>query len=611
MALNRYTDLSVSAYNPMSMEELAVAPMMKRKQHDELDKQLAEAVVKVDPLKYHEEEALRLKNELEGKVASQAEQLASQGITPDSKSSFYKLNKEYRDLTAPTGQVGKINRAKEIYDKEHAAFIKNAMETSKIGGDVAEQRWNEYVAKNYTGYEDPEQKRVKYIDPLGAVAYQDQDKDLALAHNILGNYSKEIGDAGYTIGADPVTGLMGVINSKGQTVTKHNLGRVQEALDAYNLKWVDPKGEGRKWSDFAGQNAANNAERFRHQFNSMKIYNTGREYGESFNPLSGQGDGSSKPPTTPTQLQEAAEVQNPIIKHLDELNSTSVKEIFSQFPAAWSNLKAQLKNKKVSSEELTKQDYALQQMVKDKLSPAALDAYTTTYNIKIAQGLIPKGEPMFGAKAQKVIKNDWAQQKDFAWSNNVVLPDSEENDILASPQLVDAKTPAARNAFAQKRFDLARKNKQTLFYDEEGNKIDLSDVNRKSIELVGHYNPANMLKTFGGSDDNTVSPHIISYEDSDGESHTALMPRDANEKITNNYKAAQIINKTIRKSVVHGNGFVSFTDKDFPILKAKGLDKIRVKFDSTNKTFTVEAPGVKYPPMTQEQYSDFWYNNLN
>ena len=250
-------------------------------------------------------------------------------------------------------------------------------------------------------------------------------------------------------------------------------------------------------------------------------------------------------------------------------------------------------------------------MVKDKLSPAALDAYTTTYNIKVAQGLIPKGEPMFGSKAQKVIKNDWSQQKDFAWSNNVILPDSKENDILASPQLVNAATPAARNAFAQRRFDLARKNKQTLLYDEEGNKIDLDDVNRKSIELVGHYNPANMLKTFGGNPDNIVSPHVVSYEDNDGVSHTALMPRDANEKITNNYKAAQIINKTIRKSVVHGNGFVSFTSKDFPILKSKGIDNLRVKFDSKNKTYTVETAGKKFQPMTQEEYSDFWYNNLN
>ena len=40
MPINRYSDLSVSAYNPMSMEELAMVPMMKRKQHDELDKQL-------------------------------------------------------------------------------------------------------------------------------------------------------------------------------------------------------------------------------------------------------------------------------------------------------------------------------------------------------------------------------------------------------------------------------------------------------------------------------------------------------------------------------------------------------------------------------------------
>lgn len=359
MPINRYSDLSVSAYNPMSMEELAMVPMMKRKQHDELDKQLAEAVVKVDPLKYHEDEALRLKNEMEGKVASQSEQLASQGITPDAKSSFYKLNKEYRDLVAPTGQVGKINRAKEIYDKEHATFIKNAMETSKIGGDQAELRWNEHVAKNYTGYEDPEQKRIKYIDPLGAVAHQDHDKDVALAHSILGSYSNQISKAGYNVGQDKTTGLWGVINSKGETVDSDNFKQVNSALQQYSAKWLNPVGEGYKWAEFAGQDIENNKLRAIHTFNSMLKKTHGEEGSTTFNPLAGQGESGDDDGKTSGDFISSETAINPSTNEnyttvLNRIKTIQSKPESSRTDAEKSQLIIDNQHRKLADEKLTK-----------------------------------------------------------------------------------------------------------------------------------------------------------------------------------------------------------------------------------------------------------------
>jgi hypothetical protein len=333
MPINRYTDLSVSAYNPMSMEELAVAPMMKRKQHDELDKQLAEAVVKVDPLKYHEEEALRLKNELEGKVASQAEQLASQGITPDAKSSFYKLNKEYRDLTAPTGQVGKINRAKEIYDKEHTAFIKNAMDQSKIGSGRAEELWNEHVAKNYTGYEDPEQKRIKYIDPLGTVAYEDYDKDIAATKSLLGDYSESLGRSGYNIITDPTTQKLMLVNSKGQEIEKSNIRQVDEGLKAFNAKWSNEQGQGRKYANFAGWNATNLNERTKHLFEAMKSRTHGEDMDSTYSFVPGQDGSGDAEKTSGTIISNDSTIKSNAENHETYTDADSKIKVLENSPS--------------------------------------------------------------------------------------------------------------------------------------------------------------------------------------------------------------------------------------------------------------------------------------
>jgi hypothetical protein len=599
MPINRYSDLSVSAYNPMSMEELAMVPMMKRKQHDELDKQLAEAVVKVDPLKYHEEEALRLKNEMEGKVASQAEQLASQGITPGAKSSFYKLNKEYRDLVAPTGQVGKINRAKEIYDKEHAAFVKNAMDTSKIGGDQAELRWNEHVAKNYTGYEDPEQKRIKYIDPLGAIAHQDQDKDLALAHSILGSYTKQVSDAGYHIGEDKFTGLLGVINSKGETVRSNNFQQVNEALKGYSAKWLNPSGEGYKWSKFAGQDIENNRERIKHEFNSMLKSQRSDESSTSFNPLAGQGgngDDDNEESNTvgvPMNVTEVGKTKEEY-DQLDKIGTNTATNVVGSptmmgAPSSGgyqSTVGSTFKHTEISDPYLKKR-------------------YIKTYNRLRAQGVIPSTMNADNPKAAALVKSKLINDGPITLADNVITTDNELN-YLGFPGTKIGKDNTSRTKSVVE--DLKTGSVRKFIDPKTGesktwNQMIDAGYKPETTSYYGYMSPHSHKETKFGSKSKNVSQHQITIEDEDGNSHTTEISRTRADGTTNDIEASNALRKTYQEITVEPNEFTDFKGTN---PKMKGV-KVAYVTKDTNGNFLNEPKfavkkGGRVEYMTESQY---------
>jgi hypothetical protein len=233
----------------------------------------------------------------------------------------------------------------------------------------------------------------------------------------------------------------------------------------------------------------------------------------------------------------------------------------------------------------------------NSLTKSQQKLYVETYNAKVAQGKIKKGTNMYSSEAVKAVEEDWKTRKNFNFTNSVIIPGSSESQILESPSL-DRGEAKDRDMFIANRLSLARKNGQQLFFDENGKSIDLNDV-KGSVRLVGHYNPANILKPFGGNPDNTVSPHVVSYLGTDDKMHTALMPRDLNEVKNNpSFKAAKMINKTVNKSTVNANNFTTFNSKEYPELKnadlsplginERGVDGIRVKYNPDEDSFTLE-----------------------
>ena len=129
MGINRYTNLTPSTYDPLSMQEIMVTPMAMRKQHDDLlakQEAIRGGLAKVDPDKKHFNEAIQLKKGIEDKINQSAQKLAQEGFSNDITGQTIALNREYNDLIAPTGRIGQINnyklqKAKIINDYEELA----------------------------------------------------------------------------------------------------------------------------------------------------------------------------------------------------------------------------------------------------------------------------------------------------------------------------------------------------------------------------------------------------------------------------------------------------------------------------------------------------------
>ena len=118
-AVNRYSNIQPARYTPRTLQELMVAPSYMREQHNQLDESrgaLEASLAQVDPLAVHSDLAKRKQQELYDQMNQQAEQLASKGFTPTSKSDFIRLNKQYQQEVGPTGSLGKIQAAKKAME---------------------------------------------------------------------------------------------------------------------------------------------------------------------------------------------------------------------------------------------------------------------------------------------------------------------------------------------------------------------------------------------------------------------------------------------------------------------------------------------------------------
>jgi hypothetical protein len=256
MAVNRYTDLTTSSFNPFSLEELALVPSYKRKQHDEiLAKQelISAGLAKVDPLDPHFKEAMRLKQGIEGKIDETAAELANRGINNDMIGKTMALNRQYQDLVSPTGRIGKINNAKIEYANAKKRFLENPAHKD-IPSDVLQKRWEEFSSK-YTGFEgegdDESIKNITNIGDLSAPGYQNLEKDIM-------DWGSRLGDKTTTelkrVGAHFVPGPFGGLilqTADGEVITTSNDENLQALKDNLTNKWISAKGEGRKYADFA------------------------------------------------------------------------------------------------------------------------------------------------------------------------------------------------------------------------------------------------------------------------------------------------------------------------------------------------------------------------
>ncbi len=251
MAVNRYTQLSTSKFDPLSLEEVLAVPLYKQKQFDALEEaRIKQAdMFKVNPLDVHKEEAARLNKEYMDKVDALAQYQNKTGDIQGAKSKLLDLQRDYKKLTDPMGKVSQINTA----TNRQAEAYKQWMETDdakKYGPEVANKRWLEHVSR-YKGYDD--KGNIVNIGQMQAPAYQNLQEDIKDLKGMIG--STELTTAinnGFSMSANP-DGSTTIRDGSGNVIEKTNNKQLVSAYNFLKEKWFTPTGEGFKSAMFAGQ----------------------------------------------------------------------------------------------------------------------------------------------------------------------------------------------------------------------------------------------------------------------------------------------------------------------------------------------------------------------
>lgn len=263
---NRYDNGSLSKFNPLSFQELSAVPLIQRQKHDQLIAQqemLRQGLAKVDPLDVHMNEAINLKSQIKNKLVSQAELLTKEGVNPNTQAEFLALNREYQNMVSPTGKLGQINAAKQIYAKNFNDFVEDAQKNKGWSRERALANWDRF-SKQYTGFNNDQ---IASIGQLGApkkVEVMDVLKDVK---SLLGEQVvAEMKASGYNFQPGP-DGSMVMVNKSGRRIETSNKPNLQVAQNLINQKLI-----GKEWQDsikFEGENTLNVYNQLTSGINSM------------------------------------------------------------------------------------------------------------------------------------------------------------------------------------------------------------------------------------------------------------------------------------------------------------------------------------------------------
>jgi hypothetical protein len=190
MGVNRYTSLTPSKFNPLSLEEIMLVPAMQRKKHDDTVKGLEEIRAKlanVDPEDKYFDEAVKLREQLNNKLTSQVEQINTEGFNPNSTGQFLAMNREYQDLMSPTGKLGMINQEK----KNTQAYIENYRKEGLAMGLTPEN-----MQKHIDDATKKRNEELPLYDEKGRTIGLKVDKNVVKAQDIFKDFAEHAARSG-------------------------------------------------------------------------------------------------------------------------------------------------------------------------------------------------------------------------------------------------------------------------------------------------------------------------------------------------------------------------------------------------------------------------------
>lgn len=612
MGLNRYDTISTSTYDPRSLQETLMVPMMKRQQHDEANKQLYAQLGeldKINPLDKHYNEAQKIKAELSERINSQAQKLATEGFNTNTTGDLFKANNEIKSMYAPTGKVGQINAAKEAYDKDSAEYLKNATALGH-SPEVVQRNLKEIQDKYNASPIYDEKGKIKsmsidalppkYVDHVARA--REFFKDAKMSSTAIDNLASSIesdGKGSY------------VLSKGSKRKYASNLPQLQAAVDFLNNEINNPNsdvGKALKYGYKTPEEALRDIKMMSPIYRQTESERGSTSQISNFTPTK-QSDSSGGLSSIFGEDYNVREIGGKDYKGYEELNKMG------------SHVQKSYTTDQLGIVHPTFRSFN----INDVKDPAARESFVKRFN-DLKKGIVINGQKIKLSEAYiKKGMNDTDVAK-YVVKSLQSSPITLKSKLLTTDQMINDKGFAAAlgkdtakiDANMRRQFERESGRKlvdpetgKTMTFAEAKDKYNLGDLN--TMHYHGYISPHNWEDMGQLGSNSKFSPHVVTVMDKNGNPIEFKTSRLSSDNLGGNVARANDLTKNYRKATLNHDNFDDFESN------SKAFDGVKIRYNSkptsvNEKTgepnsFTVQFKGKEPIDMPESVYMD-WVNSV-
>lgn len=599
---NRYSNGSVSRFNPMSFQEVMFAPSMMRQKHDSSIAAAEAMRLKIDPLDVHYNRALQLKQEMDGKISSEVNKLNKEGFNPNTTQNITRLNREYQDLIAPTGEVGKINAAKQVYAANLKEYIEDATKNKGWSRERALNNWQNKFANKYTGFGE-DGKSIENIGQYGAPKYID------IAERVQ-NYTKEAGmtttewsNAMGNLSFDE-TGNRYVVNANQKGLNADNIQQLRSVAETLNREIMNPNHEVRRSIDFDGQDPRNVLNDAVNQLGIYKDTKTSQEKGYSIGSVDWtdkEKNNSNYPPTGIFDPDSQKSMEN----KLEKLDISAIGK-----PVYTGSLNPELggQNPLDYYKNNTKRN-----SYKNALDPSLHAPFESAGRELISKGILPKGTNLMNInqdQAKQIADHLKSNYKKFTVGNDIILPDRDSDKDMFMGQMAGTDNNTRNKNI---NFDLDRGTRK-LINPETGVPFTTDEwktfrEDGGTAEYYGYDSPINMRgHNFENGKEQQVMAHQVTLYDKSGKPiGNSAVQRTRQEMDTPEFRSSYNITHSYRNSLQNPGKWMNVVDSK----SGNGVNSIKgiqVKYNDDGTMSLKKGAQKPLENITPQKYMQVMYD---
>lgn len=628
--MNRYDTPSIAKFNPLTLNEILLAPTVMREKHDKGITAMEAMRLKSDPYSKHYNRALELKQQMDSEISKNVDELNSKGYNPTTFQNIIKLNREYQDLIAPTGEVGQINNENINIKKINEDYDKLGKE--KGWGQDRINYWKNKALQEYNEKPlyDAEGRILKYSGPEGIVNKIDYNKRL----NDLASQAKmsttEFANAVTQLGIDEKSGYNVANKSSFSQKLGNNYPQVLAAYNTLKKEMTDPTSEVYQSMRYEGRDPNSLLDILNTQSDIYKQNMKSTERSNDINPF-GSGPGSNN--DNNSQYSVVGEDYNTQEvggnkQNFSELNKigtvTSIKDllpvydengIFDKNAHRVNEENKKYRNKPFSVNDIKdlRQRSVYENMFK-KLSTTGITG-TNGNNIKLKEDFIKKGmnDPEVAKTVLKYLKE--------------IPPITLTSKLLTANQLVNSQGFVAglgTNADdvdknIRRQLQMTNNEARKLVDPETGRTMTFNDAAEEyGIESINDINYQGQISAHNWEENENLgsnskfSPHVVTIKTKEGWK-TFKTTRLRSDNLGGNPDRMNDLTTNFREATLNHGDWIDFKS-DSPKLK-----DIRIKYNPNEsevdqytgepKSWEIEFKNGKVEKTTEGKYMN-WVNSL-